>query len=114
MMNSRTTNHKGANECIIFRMKDHTGGEMMFKIKKSVMMSKVFSAYAQRKGLEQASLHFLLNGERISKTDTPKMPSSLYGVKVARARGPTWHPFHQLLSSQLQASMSKIGSQSTK
>ena len=46
---------------------------MMFKIKKSVMMSKVFSAYAQRKGLDQASLHFLLNGERISKTDTPKM-----------------------------------------
>jgi hypothetical protein len=56
MMNSRTTNHKtGANECIIIRVKDHTGGEMMFKIKKSVMMSKVFSAYAQRKGLDQAS-----------------------------------------------------------
>ena len=61
MMNSRTTNHKtGANECIIIRVKDHTGGEMMFKIKKSVMMSKVFSAYAQRKGLDQASLHFML------------------------------------------------------
>ena len=45
----------------------------------------------------------------------PSTPSSLYGVKkVASARGPTWHPFHQLLSSQLQASMSKIGSQSTK
>ena len=74
MMNSRTTNHKtGANEWIMIRMKDQTGGEMMFKIKKSTMMSKVFSAYAQRKGVEQASLHFLLNGERISETDTPKM-----------------------------------------
>ena len=45
----------------------------MFKIKKSTKMSKVFKAYASRKGVEEGSLRFLLDGERISETDTPKM-----------------------------------------
>ena len=45
----------------------------MFKIKKSTKMSKVFKAYASRKGVEESALRFLLDGERISDTDTPKM-----------------------------------------
>jgi len=36
-------------------------------------MSKVFKAYASRKGVEESALRFLLDGERISDTDTPKM-----------------------------------------
>ena len=35
-------------------------------------MSKVFVAYAQRKGVQQSSLRFLLDGERINPEDTPK------------------------------------------
>ena len=35
-------------------------------------MSKVFGAYAQRKGVQQSSLRFLLDGERINPEDTPK------------------------------------------
>ena len=50
-----------------------TGEETMFKIKKSTKMSKVFKAYASRKGVEESALRFLLDGERISDTDTPKM-----------------------------------------
>ena len=61
------------NEPITIRVKDQTGEETMFKIKKSTKMSKVFTAYAQRKGVDQGSLRFLLDGERISETDTPKM-----------------------------------------
>jgi small ubiquitin-related modifier len=64
---------ESANEPITIRVKDQTGEETMFKIKKSTKMSKVFSAYAQRKGVEQASLRFLLDGERINEMDTPKM-----------------------------------------
>ena len=45
----------------------------MFKIKKSTKMSKVFKAYAQRKGVEEQSLRFLLDGERIDSDNTPKM-----------------------------------------
>ena len=51
----------------------NAGEETMFKIKKSTKMSKVFKAYASRKGVEEGSLRFLLDGERISETDTPKM-----------------------------------------
>jgi ubiquitin len=61
------------NEPITIRVKHETGEETMFKINKWTKMSKVFSAHAQRKGVEQASLRFLLHGERISETDTPKM-----------------------------------------
>jgi small ubiquitin-related modifier len=61
------------NEPITIRVKHETGEETMYKINKWTKMSKVFSAHAQRKGIEQASLRFLLHGERISETDTPKM-----------------------------------------
>jgi small ubiquitin-related modifier len=33
----------------------------------------VFEAYASRKGVDVAALRFLLDGERISETDSPKM-----------------------------------------
>jgi small ubiquitin-related modifier len=36
-------------------------------------MSKVFETYAQRKGVQAASLRFLLDGERIEPNQTPKM-----------------------------------------
>ncbi|KAL9185563.1 hypothetical protein ACHAXT_003340 [Thalassiosira profunda] len=62
-----------ANAPITVRVKDQTGEETMFKIKKSTKMSKVFTAYAQRKGVEAASLRFLLDGERIGPDETPKM-----------------------------------------
>lgn len=36
-------------------------------------MQKVFETYAQRKGVQVSSLRFLLDGERIEATSTPKM-----------------------------------------
>jgi small ubiquitin-related modifier len=36
-------------------------------------MQKVFETYATRKGLQIASLRFLLDGERVEPTSTPKM-----------------------------------------
>ncbi len=65
MSSAQTTNHKtgtsnvSANKYILIRMKDQTVGEMMFTIKKLTKMSTIFSAYAQRKGVKQASLRFL-------------------------------------------------------
>ena len=50
-----------------------TGEETFFKIKKTTKMSKVFETYAQRKGVQSASLRFLLDGERIEPDQTPKM-----------------------------------------
>ncbi len=36
-------------------------------------MEKVFNAYAQRKGVQVTSLRFLLDGERVTGDQTPKM-----------------------------------------
>jgi small ubiquitin-related modifier len=61
-----------ANNTITVRVKDQTGEETFFKVKKTTKMSKVFSAYAQRKGVSSQSMRFLLDGERIGVDETPK------------------------------------------
>jgi len=47
------------------------GEETYFKVKKTTKMSKVFDAYAQRKGVQRKALRFLLDGERIQDDQTP-------------------------------------------
>ena len=59
-------------EAITIRVKDQAGEEIFFKVKNTTKMSKVFAAYAQRKSVQQTSLRFLLDGERINNDDTPK------------------------------------------
>lgn len=48
-----------------------TGEETFFKIKKGTKMSKVFSAFAKRKGVQASSLRFLMDGDRVKEDDTP-------------------------------------------
>jgi len=60
------------NEPITIRVRDQTGEETYFKIKKTTKMEKVFQTYAQRKGVQSSSLRFLLDGERIMGDQTPK------------------------------------------
>lgn len=57
----------------LFLISVQTGEETFFKIKKSTRMQKVFDTYAQRKGVQSASLRFMLDGERIGADQTPKM-----------------------------------------
>jgi len=49
------------------------GEETQFKIKKTTKMGKVFKAYAERKGISQQTLRFLLDGERVNDDQTAKM-----------------------------------------
>jgi len=58
---------------ITIRVKDQTGEETYFKVKKSTRMEKVFNAYAQRKGVSASALRFLLDGQRINNDQTPKL-----------------------------------------
>ena len=46
--------------------------ETFFKVKKTTKMSKVFDAYASRKGVQASCLRFFLDGERINADQTPK------------------------------------------
>ena len=59
-------------ETITIRVKDQTGDETYFKVKKTTKMSKIFSAYAQRKGVPINSLRFLVDGDRVDANETPK------------------------------------------
>ena len=60
------------SETITIRVKDQAGDETFFKVKRTTKMNKVFGAYAQRKGVAPSSLRFLIDGERIDPTETPK------------------------------------------
>mmetsp|Transcript_3645 Transcript_3645/g.3444 ORF Transcript_3645/g.3444 Transcript_3645/m.3444 type:complete len:97 (+) Transcript_3645:180-470(+) len=66
------TKPEGGAEQITIRVRDQTGEETVFKIKKTTKMAKVFNAYSQRKGVDSNSLRFLLDGERITEDQTPK------------------------------------------
>lgn len=50
-----------------------SGEETFFKVKKHTKMSKIFNAYASRKGVDVTSLRFLLDGENVKGDSTPKM-----------------------------------------
>jgi small ubiquitin-related modifier len=50
-----------------------SGEETFFKVKKHTKMSKIFNAYASRKGVDASSLRFLLDGENVEPDSTPKM-----------------------------------------
>ena len=47
------------------------GEETFFKVKANTKMSKVFNAYAKRKGVQGNALRFLLDGQRINAEQTP-------------------------------------------
>mmetsp|Transcript_1160 Transcript_1160/g.1793 ORF Transcript_1160/g.1793 Transcript_1160/m.1793 type:complete len:94 (+) Transcript_1160:98-379(+) len=59
-------------ETITIRVKEQGGEETYFKVKKSTKMSKVFEAFAQRKGVQKNQIRFLLDGERINDDETPQ------------------------------------------
>ena len=60
-------------ETITIKVRDQTGDEMFFKVKKTTKMSKIFDAYAQRRGIATSSIRFALDGQRIQPDSTPKM-----------------------------------------
>lgn len=61
------------DQTITIRVRDQTGEEMFFKVKKTTKMSKIFDAYASRRGLTSGSLRFMLDGERVTPDQNPKM-----------------------------------------
>ena len=56
---------------ITIRVRDQTGEETFFKVKRSTRFERVFSTYAQRKGVNVASLRFLIDGGWLNPSDTP-------------------------------------------
>jgi small ubiquitin-related modifier len=69
-----TNTSSSNNDNVTIRVKDKTSGDgIMFTIKKITKMKKVFKVYAQVKGIEESSLCFMLDGERVGDDDTPEL-----------------------------------------
>ena len=58
---------------LMLTVKDQTGDEMSFKVKKETKLGKIFKAYADAKGVDMNSLRFNLDGDRLNAESTPKM-----------------------------------------
>ncbi|KAL3796187.1 hypothetical protein ACHAW5_011285 [Stephanodiscus triporus] len=65
-----SVDNAGDDSAITIRVKDQTGEETMYKIKKSTTFDKIMHAYAMRKGVEAKSLRFYLDGEHIGPNNT--------------------------------------------
>mmetsp|Transcript_4599 Transcript_4599/g.7032 ORF Transcript_4599/g.7032 Transcript_4599/m.7032 type:complete len:90 (-) Transcript_4599:221-490(-) len=61
------------SETITLKVRDQTGEEMFFKVKKAAKLQKLMDVYAQRRGISSQGLRFTLDGDRIGPEDTPKM-----------------------------------------
>jgi len=64
----------GDDAVITIKVREQNGTEIAFKVKKSTKMSKIFEAFASRKGVELNAIRFLTpEGERVTPEHTPKM-----------------------------------------
>ena len=64
----------GDNEDVItLRLRNEIGDETVFKFRRATRMQKIFSAYASKKGLNESSLSFYIEGEVISPQSTADM-----------------------------------------
>jgi len=58
---------------ITLKVRDQSGEEMFFKVKKGTAMKKIMQAFADRKGMSLEVLRFTIDGTRVNAEDTPKM-----------------------------------------
>jgi small ubiquitin-related modifier len=72
-MDSEPKVENAAEAPINIKVRDSSGEEMVFRVKRNTPMKKIFEAYAQRMGVRQETLKFSFDGERMKDEDTPKM-----------------------------------------
>ena len=58
------------DETLNIMLRDQTGEEAFFKVKKTTKLDKLFNAYSQRKGVNASSLRFLFDGQRVRGDQT--------------------------------------------
>ena len=68
---SKPEKKEGGEGSLNIRIRDQTGEETFFKVKKTTKLDKVFNAYSTRKGVAATSLRFLFDGSRVRGDQTP-------------------------------------------
>jgi len=68
------TGEQGAPDpnTINLRVVSQDGNEVYFKIKRQTPLRKLMDAYCQRQAIDQNSIRFLYDGQRIQAEQTPK------------------------------------------
>ena len=62
---------EGGEGSLNIRIRDQTGEETFFKVKKTTKLDKVFNAYATRKDVCATSLRFFVDGAGVRGDQTP-------------------------------------------
>ncbi len=58
---------------ITLKVRDQSGEEMFFQVKKGTVIKKIMQAFAAHKGVSLDVLRFTIDGTRVNAEDTPKM-----------------------------------------
>jgi small ubiquitin-related modifier len=62
----------GSDSVISIKVKDQSGGEIVFKIKPSTKFGRVWDAYCQKKAWDVGQVRFVFDGERLKPEQTPE------------------------------------------
>eukprot|EP00891_Asterochloris_glomerata_P004514 jgi/Astpho2/4514/Aster-00110 len=60
------------DETLNLTVKDQTGGEVKFKVKRHTPFQKIFQAYCNRKGLQLSDVKFIYDSDRLKAEETPQ------------------------------------------
>ena len=60
-----------ASSEITLIVKSQDGAEMQFKVKPTTKFGKMIAAYCSRKGLDEKTVRFVFDGQRLSEQSTP-------------------------------------------
>ena len=63
---------EGDDNVISLKVKDQSGGEVVFKVKRHTKIGKIQDAFCQKKAWDPAQVRFIFDGARINKDDTPE------------------------------------------
>ncbi|KAI3436522.1 hypothetical protein D9Q98_005939 [Chlorella vulgaris] len=58
-------------EAISIKVKDQSGGEVVFRVKGHTKFEKIISAFCQKKSVDPAQVRFVFDGNRINAQSTP-------------------------------------------
>ena len=61
-----------SSEAIQIKIRDQNGADVHFKVKLTTKLTKVFAAYAERKGISEGAIRFLFDGDRVRGEQTVK------------------------------------------
>ena len=57
---------------ISIKVKDQSGGEVVFRVKRTTKFSKIRDAFCQKKAWDSGQVRFIFDGQRVNADDTPE------------------------------------------